>query len=371
MFRRKQEKVEHQAMSEFLIRLLSRIKRELAYYGLSKQFQAFEYQDSSNSREKTSILIVAAGSVRIPTPEWGAVETIIAETIPVYLKNGISVGLLNSDNWFEWRNARKYSYSVIICHSDTHLRKVRKYWPLTSLIAVTHYGLAAQPTLWHPSYRKVFNSVLSADKVVCLSPAVLKTFAQLIPEEKLVQIGNGSGFTSKPQIEKTGSIVMVGKIEERKRQYELWKFAAKNNIDIRFIGPIQDPRVIDAMKNDDRLSDYFLGSKSKSELAAELPQYKAILLLSEGEADALVLYEAQFAGLEVITNIASLGSQNPDLPWVHIVEDFEDLKRVIKEVSHKPVNPTDISDYANKHYRWDTKLNPLIDLVKEISSNEE
>lgn len=358
-------------MFNLVTRLVSRLKRELRYFGISHRFQSFEFQLPSRNQIEISILIVAAGSVRIPTQEWGAVETIIAETIPEFLENGISVGLLNTDNWFEWQKAKKYSYDVIICHSDTHLRKARKAWPGVQLVAVTHYGFAAQPNMWHPSYRKVFKSIALADRIVCLSPAIFETFSGIIPQEKLIQIGNGSAFRSKPSLRKNGSIVMVGKIEKRKLQYEMWLFAKKHKLNIDFIGPVQDSRVIVAMGKNESLTQYFKGSMNRSELGVELPKYRALVLLSEGEADALVLYEAQFAGLEIITNRSSIGSQNPDLPWIHIIEDFEDLKRLITNISYNPVSPIEISNYADNHYRWHVRLKPLISLIKDLASDEE
>lgn len=351
-------------------RLFSRFKRELEQAGIAPRFQPFEFHRSNQIGSDLSILIVAAGSVKIPTQGWGAVETIIAETIPEYLANGVSVGLLNSQNLVEWEKASRNRYDVIVCHSDSHLEKVHKNWPTTPLVAITHYGLAAQPNIWHPSYNKVFTSISKADKIVCLSPAIFETFSGLIPPEQLVQFGNGSEFVSKPCAEKSNVIVMVGKVEERKRQYELWQYAMNNKINIHFIGPIEDSRVLKHLKRDRDLVRYFKGPKNRNELATELPQYAALALLSDGEADALVLYEAQFAGLEIITNKASLGNQDSGLPWIHIAGNFEDLKKVISKISDNPFDSAEIRAYANSNYRWSIRLIPLINLVRELTSNE-
>jgi glycosyltransferase involved in cell wall biosynthesis len=357
-------------MSNYPKRLVSRLKRELEQVGISPRFQPFEFHQPNQISSDFSILIVAAGSVKIPTQGWGAVETIIAETIPVYLANGVSVGLLNSQNFVEWKKASRNRYDVIVCHSDSHLKKVRKHWPATPLVAITHYGLAAQPNIWHPSYKKVFTSISKADKVVCLSPAILETFSGLIPSGQLVQFGNGSGFESKPIVDKSDVIVMVGKVEERKRQYELWQYAMNNKINIHFIGPIEDSRVLEHLKRDRDLGRYFRGPKNRDELATELPRYKALALLSDGEADALVLYEAQCAGLEIITNEASLGNQESGLPWIHIAGNFEDLKEIISKITSNPFDPAKIGAYANSNYRWNIRLIPLINLVRELTSSD-
>lgn len=357
-------------MFKFSKRIISRVKRELEQVGLSPRFQPFKFYRPNQVAGDLSILIVAAGSVKIPTQGWGAVETIIAETIPEYLANGFSVGLLNTQNLVEWKKASRNRYDVIICHSDSHLEKVRKHWPTTPLIAITHYGLAAQPTIWHPSYKKVITSISKADKVVCLSPAILETFRGLIPSEQLVQFGNGSEFVSESRPDKSDTIVMVGKVEERKRQYELWQYAMNNKINIHFIGPIEDPRVLKHLKRDRDLERCFKGPKNRNELATELPQYKALALLSDGEADALVLYEAQCAGLEIITNKASLGNQESWLPWIHIAGNFKDLKEVISKITSNPFDPDKIKVYANSNYRWNIRLIPMINLVRELTVNK-
>jgi hypothetical protein len=363
-------KAGHLQMYNYAWRVVSRLKRDLAYHGLAPRFQPFEYRKSPNVQGKLSILIVASGSVHIPTNGWGAVETIIAETIPTYLESGINVGLLNTQNVLEWKKSLKISYDVIICHSDTHIEKVRRYWPNTPLISVTHYGLAAQPDLWHPSYRKVLSSLSHADKIVCLSPAIFKTFSQFLPTEKLVQIGNGSSFSSTQFNEKRNTAVVVGKIEVRKRQFELWEYSKLHGLGIDFLGPIEDLRVSELIKRDKTQGAVFKGPRSRSELTLELPSYKALVLISEGEADALVLYEAQLAGLEIIVNSDSLGSQDPKLPWVHLVDKFEDLNQVFQEISMNPYDPHKIVAHAKKHYRWNARLKPLITLIEGLAQNE-
>lgn len=356
-------------MFELASRIISRLKRELASIGISPTFQAFEFYKATFKRRNISVLLVASGSVRIPSEGWGAVETIIAETIPTYLQNGIDVGLLNTQNFFEWQKASKVAYDVIICHSDTHLEKVRKNWPDIPLIAVTHYGLAAQPDLWHPSYKRVFSSITRADKVVCLSPAIFDAFRKLMPEEKLIVAGNGSTFTSLASNDKGNVYVVVGKVEERKRQYELWKYAKENGIEIRFVGPVEDPRVSNILAKDVDSRNIFLGPRSRSQLAMELPNFRALILLSQGEADALVLYEAQFAGLEIIVNKESKGCQDSNLPWIHLINSPDQLNEILTHINLNPIDPHEIKEYADAHYRWNIRLMPLLKLIEQVTSN--
>ncbi len=357
-------------MSKVIPRVISRMVREFANLGIAPKFQPFTFIRAKENIGEISILVVASGTVPIPAQGWGAVETIIAETIPEFIRSGISVGLLNTQNYFEWKRAQKLNFDVIICHSDSHLRKVKNFWPNTPTIAVTHYGLAAQPALWHPSYSKIFREIQMADKVVCLSPAIFDKFSELMPREKLALLGNGSNLIISPNNSKSGGLVMLGKVEPRKRQYELWQFALENEIDIQFLGPIADPRVLEHMNRDRSLYKYFKGPKSRTELISELPGYMALILLSEGEADALVLYEAQLAGLEIITNSESIGSQDSKLPWIHIIKDLEQLKQILNRISKKPFPASEIGTYANENYRWSKKLIPLIEIIRELAQHE-
>jgi glycosyltransferase involved in cell wall biosynthesis len=182
-----------------------------------------------------------------------------------------------------------------------------------------------------------------------------------------VQIGNGTSFRSAPIVDKSDALVIVGKIEKRKRQYELWQYALANNLEIHFLGPIEDTRVLEHLNRDPKLKEYFKGPKNREELARELPRYRALILLSAGEADALVLYEAQIAGLEIITNRDSLGNQDAELPWIHLITDEQQLKDTVRRITNNPADPIEIANYATKNYGWETRIIKLLDLGREFS----
>jgi hypothetical protein len=64
-----------------------------------------------------------------------------------------------------------------------------------------------------------------------------------------------------------------------------------------------------------------LGEWSRTRIHAELTKYTNLLLLSEGEADPLVVKEALIAGLGVVVNHSS--SENLDLSknFITVIED--------------------------------------------------
>ena len=90
---------EYPPMRSLFLRVIRKLRNQFAMLGFAKSLQKFEFYKSETANSETiSILIVASGVVPIPPTGWGAVETIISETIPIFINNNIEVGLLNSQS---------------------------------------------------------------------------------------------------------------------------------------------------------------------------------------------------------------------------------------------------------------------------------
>jgi len=79
-------------------------------------------------------------------------------------------------------------------------------------------------------------------------------------------------------------------------------------------------------------------------------EYGNLVLLSEGEADPLVVKEALMAGLPVVINRHSANDLYANLPFVDIIpddklDDFEYIERVLQE-SRAKKNRDEIRKYA-------------------------
>ena len=90
--------------------------------------------------------------------------------------------------------------------------------------------------------------------------------------------------------------------------------------------------------------------------------------ISDGEADALVLHEAQQAGLHLILSHQAVGSQDSNLPWIHVCDDLHALNKLIREVSTETsTSPEEIIEFARKNLTWESRGkeigNLLLDLV--------
>ncbi len=347
-------------------KILQKIKQELMVRGLRSEVREVKFFPSRVDDPTTkTVLIVAPGSLTIPTPDWGAVEIIIHETIPLFQAHNFNVLLLNSNHRKDWRQTKGHRIDVILSHNDLQVKRAKQTWKDIPLISVSHYGLAAFPGLWHKSYQKTFRNIMHADVIICLSEEVKKTFSKFLDSSKLVVVPNGSEFRAKVDSPKNGKLVYLGKVEPRKRQLEYSKQAIQQGLGIEFIGPIADSRVVDAISIDELPKQMFPGGKTRHELERLLGSYSALLLLSEGEGDALVLYEAQLAGLPIIVNKNSLGSQDESLPWVYVIDKFDDLSKISREIDGWANNTHTISEYARLNYRWTKRILPLIRVIEE------
>jgi glycosyltransferase involved in cell wall biosynthesis len=352
------------------LKILQKVRQELMIRGLRSNVREVKFFPSNRRNAKTkTVLIIAPGSMPIPTPDWGAVEIIIHETIPLFQSHNLNVLLLNSYHRKDWRRIKSHQIDIILSHNDLQVKRAKQTWKKIPLISVSHYGLAAFPELWHKSFQKTFKNIMHADVVICLSEEIKTTFSKFLDSSKLVVIPNGSDFRAKVDSPKNEKMIYLGKVEARKRQLEYAKQAIRQGTEIEFIGPITDPRVIDAISTNELPNDMFTGGRTRRELEDLLCSYTALLLLSDGEGDALVLYEAQLAGLPIIVNRNSLGSQDESLPWVYVIDKFEDISKISREVNEWANNPHIISEFASLNYSWEKRIHPLIRTIeKQIRS---
>ena len=346
--------------------LLRRIQR----LGILVDLGQFWNENSEDMESgKTKLLIVAPGNMPIPTSGWGAVEIIVSETIGLYTAADFDVWVLNSRNRKIWRQAKEINFSIVLSHSDIDNPRIRATWPNAKIIGVSHYGLGAYPEKWDKGFHKILAGMKSCDVVVCLSKEVATTFSKYIPSEKIFISPNGSAFESHCDLPGYfNKIICLGKVEKRKKQYELWERLKTSDPEIIFAGPIVDERVKREMERDPTLTNTFIGPISRENLITELGKYTSLILISDGEADALVLYEAQLAGLPVLVTERSLGSQNPELDWIRVISESptsEEIRSALSEVTSSPLN---ITKYALENYNWAVRNKELVNLLLDLSN---
>lgn len=356
----------------FIERIRTSLVRRINRLGILVEIGQFWNHPSDNQGIDTlKLLIVAPGNMPIPTDGWGAVEIVVYETLDIYAKAGFDVWVLNSKNRRKWKEAKEIDFSIILSHSDVDNPKIRSRFPEAKVIGVSHYGLGAYPEYWDKGFEKILRGMDNCDAVVCLSDVVAATFAHFISRDKIFVSPNGSSFQSFcEQPREYKKLICLGKVEKRKKQFELWKSLRTSSLEIIFAGPIADGRVLQQLAKEPSLSKIFIGAISRKDLATELGKYSGLIMISNGEADPLVLYEAQLAGLPVLVSERSLGSQDRKLNWVQVISDFPTAEEINISLSKVVSNSSVIANYASENYSWEVRNKNLVSLLLNFSNEK-
>ena len=149
----------------------------------------------------------------------------------------------------------------------------------------------------------------------------------------------------------------MAKIETRKGQY---KYQSIPSID--FVGNYQD-------SDFNRSSKQYLGEWTKQTLYSNLSHYGNLVLLSDGEADPLVVKEALLCGLGVV--LSECCSSNLDLSKDYItvvpqdkLTDITFVNQAI-ETNRKISNQKrhEIRKYGLQVFSWNTIINKYINII--------
>ena len=353
-----------------LLRIQNRLNRILHFFGLNNKVNQLVLLDTFNIQKR--VLFIAFGEVEIPPIGWGAVEQIIWEQYSELKKRGWSVSILNSKSIWAWSKARKEQYDFVINHNDALNRRARSFFKNTKLITYSHYGYIQHKNYWSRDFKKTLRNFRYSDYLIALNPKIMN-FLQEYYGKKVVLIPNGTNFGKRDlnfYLKRSQNFVCVGKVEERKQQLQIFEKFKEMSEEITFFGKIVDPKVKNLLSMVPTYQNYFPGELSKKSLIEELLKYKCLVLLSKGEADALVLYEAQMLGLQIIVNEESKGSQVTKLPWVHVIDTYNDLPLAVQKVKSSTISPIEIRNYALENYSWDTRINPLLGILKTKDSDE-
>jgi glycosyltransferase involved in cell wall biosynthesis len=355
-----------QRLSALVGRLRAKAHRGLQQLGFAGGARQLFVATPESVSKPYQMLIVADGDTPIPPSGWGAVETIIAETIPHYEAAGFGVTVLNSMNWREWRAVQRHSFDVILLHGiGKFVGKTRRAFRRTPIVAVNHFGFAAFPDQWNESYHRLVRSLDRVDAVCCLAESIRAVMHDVAPEVPTFVSSNGSAFAPEVGRHPDGPYLCIGVVQPRKRQFELFQSFREAGVPIHFAGFISDPRVRQLLDTDPQAREAFLWGLTRTQLAQMLKRYRAVVLPSLGEADALVLYEAQLAGLPVFTTQRGLGAQDSTLPWVKVID--HDATPASIEAACATITHTagEIAAYAQANYSWSVRNRPLLEVLLE------
>lgn len=297
------------------------------------------------------ICIVGPGMMEIPPTGWGAVEILIWDMAKSLEKFGHEVLIVNTSNIqsiIDQVNAYNPDF-VHIQYDEYYV--IEPYINCNNIAITSHYGYIEQPSKYDPGYFRILNGFLSLKraKIFALSEGIANVYIdQGFPIDKTYVIPNGvneSKFEFNPTCKFPDKSLYLGKIEPRKNQY------LYHNIEsLYFAGPVVDYRYN---------NHNYLGPFSKEYLYSNLTNYGNLVLISSGEAHALVCMEALAAGLGVVVSEHAMAHLDIFEPFIDAIPDseihnIECVEYVINANRNKSVTMRqDIRDYAIRKFSWD------------------
>ena len=307
------------------------------------------------------ICLIGPGIMSIPPPGWGAVEILIWDYYQALTRLGHEVQIVNTPNPNEIvHSVNAGNYDFVHLHYDVFYY-LMPHFQCRLKAMTSHYPYIDNPEKHaRDGYSRIFENMVStreyynfvlADKDVA---ALVRGGADPARIHKIKNGINSSAFrfTDTALLDRT---IYLGKITPRKRQS---KYQAIEAVD--FVGNCDDYSFNTRNPN-------YLGPWTRDQIHANLTNYTSILLMSEGEADPLVIKEALCAGLGVVVNRQSAENVEP-APFITIVEDDDsDIEAKIREnrrISRE--NRAGIRHYGVSKYDINIEAAKYIDTIRNI-----
>jgi hypothetical protein len=285
----------------------------------------------------------------IPPKGWGAVEILIADQAAMLEAAGHDVTIVNErersralaqinasqpdmvhlhyDDYIGWVpqiNCQQVFATSHYAYLEVFVlwrRVLRRPW-LVAVLRLLRRLLPARVLSWlgcpRPllaalSYQPIFQGFLhSRASLICLSPGIAAVYRQYGFRGAISICPNGARddrirYAAEPLYPDLS--ICVGKIEPRKRQAQLTKL-----MDIQFVGPIVDPHFPPGHSG-------YLGPWTREQLFEQLTNYANLVLLSDGEAHALVCCEALIAGLGLVVSEQAAANLDRHQPFITVIDD--------------------------------------------------
>jgi glycosyltransferase involved in cell wall biosynthesis len=261
------------------------------------------------------IALIGPGIIPIPPTGWGAVEILIWDYHNELINRGNEVVIINTtDRGDIISQVNNGAFDFVHLHYDVYY-DILDNLTCPNIAITSHYPYIDKPGQhWKDGYTNIFTFLTSQTKYYnfVLAEKDRETFVKYGANMlKLKKIKNGINsekfaFLQLPIYNKT---MYLGQITPRKNQAKY-----QNIPNIEFVGTCADPSF-------NKLSVYYWGEWSREKIQQELTKYANLLLISDGEADPLVVKEALIAGLGVVINRSSAENLDISKDFVTIIDD--------------------------------------------------
>ena len=312
------------------------------------------------------IALVGPGIQAIPPKGWGAVEILVWDYAQELRQLGHHVMIVNTPNRdaivTQIENARP---DFVHIQYDDFADVVPRILPFTRAVAITsHFGYLDQYERWggyHETFRRLLPPGSQRVLYCALSPSIQQVYLRHgLPANQIYLNNNGANarllrYTEQPRY--GDRTICVGKIEMRKRQHVLQPISA-----VWFAGNRHGTEF-------DYNHPHYLGEWDKPTLFESLTDYGNLVLLSDGEADPLVVKEALVAGLGVVLSPWATANLDLSLPFITIVplnrmDDVAYIREAIETnrtaaLAQRPA----IREYSQRFF-WSNLVPPYVDLIR-------
>lgn len=312
------------------------------------------------------IALIGPGIMPIPPPGWGAVEILIWDYYQELTKRGHDVVIINTKDTIDIvTQVNEGEFDFVHLHYDVYYQILPKL-KCPKIAITSHYPYIDQPAKHRQDgYSAVFEFLVKQTQFYNFVLAD-KDYATFLKHgatpQYLKKIKNGIdssqfAFSISPRLQKS---VYLGKITVRKNQR---KYQSIPQLD--FIGNLEDYSFNIA-------NDNYLGEWSRDQIHKDLTQYTNLLLISQGEADPLVVKEALIAGLGVVVNKSSSENLDTSLDFITVLEEdkLEDLAYVQNKLDENRKvclsKRHEIRDYGIRAFDISNEVDKYVNIIEII-----
>jgi hypothetical protein len=261
------------------------------------------------------IALIGPGIMPIPPPGWGAVEILIWDYYLILRELGHDVTIINTPNTDEIVSMVNWGkFDFVHLHYDVFFHILDRL--ICPKIAITtHYPYIDKLEKHRmDGYARIFDFLVKQQQYYhfILADKDYKTFLNNGANPcYLYRMKNGINsnlfqFSNNAILDRT---IYLGKITSRKNQA---KYQLLEGVD--FVGNCDDNQFDVSRSN-------YLGHWTREQLHNKLTNYTNLLLISDGEADPLVVKEALVSGLGVIINKSSAENLDVTKEFITILDD--------------------------------------------------
>lgn len=309
--------------------------------------------------------LIGPSGAMIPPYGWGAVESLIWDYFSVLKKEGHQVLILNCAIADMIERCDSYNPDLVYIMYDDYAY-LSQHIACPRIYFMSHFAYITDSRLttdfnWY--FDTIFMQAIRFQKsltINALSEEIANVYRGHGYVGKIHVIHNGARedkflFTSQPKY--ADQSIYIGKIEMRKRQYQYQSIP-----NIKFAGNYQD-------SDFDQSNPNYLGEWTKMELYESLTEYGNLVLLSDGEADPLVVKEALMAGLGVVVSECASANLDKSKDFITIIPDDKlfDMTYVEKEIAKNrdvcKYRRKAIREYALSTFSWDVVVKKFLNAI--------